>query len=466
MASTSDEKQIVRGTALQLDANYSTADLLRFLIPSLIGAAIFLLPIPKDGTLTIIIGLLVDWLRALLKDYLPFIGMIIVVVSGVFTLFCVAFKPAFVVKNEFLKSLFIVGPLWYISRALGAVLYVMTYYELGPEFIWSPDTGGTPAFVLIPILVALFIFTSFVIALLTDFGLMEYVGTLTRKVMRPLFTIPGRAAIDCLASWLGSPSVGVIVTRKMYDEGYYTGREAGVIATTFSLVGIGYIYVMAEVVGLPDKYFQLLFATYVVSVVLAMIMPRLWPLSKMPDTYNPEVGKQITEEEDFEKGISLHQWGVRLAVARAKKTTLRSFWESGWKTLVTIYVSTTPLVMAWGTIALVVAFYTPIFDWISYPFGLLLQLVGIPEAAQTGTAFVLAFPDQFLAGVVGAAVSSNVAKFMCAGISITGLIYMSEVGVLILDSKMPVKFLDLIVIYVIRALLTVLMLAPFAHWLA
>lgn len=449
---------------LRTKHSYTAGELLRFLIPSFIGAAIFLLPIPKDGTLTIIIGILVNMLRTALKDYLPLIGMVIVVLSGAFTLFCVAAKPTFVKKNDFLRDLFIVGPLWYISRALGAVLYVMVYYQIGPEFIWSPDTGGTPAFVLIPILVALFIFTSFAMSLLTDFGLMEYVGTLLRKIMKPLFNLPGRAAIDCLASWLGSPSVAVVITRKMYDDGYYTGREAGIIATTFSIVGIGYIYVMAEVVGLPDKYFQLLFSTYVVSLILAFLMPRIWPLSKLPEAYNVQTGKRITEE--LEENITLHQWAVKAAVTKAAKTGIKTFWGTGWKTLATIYVSTTPLVMAWGTIALVVAFYTPVFQWISYPFYLLLQLVGIPEAAETATAFVLALPDQFLAGIVGAGVESNVAKFMSAGISITGLVYLSEVGVLILDSKIPIKFLDLIVIYLIRAVLTVFLLAPFAFWLA
>lgn len=445
-------------------SGYTSAQLMRFLIPSIIGVAIFLLPIPKDETLTIIIGILVDLLRDALSEQLPFIGMIIVIISALVTVVAVIFKPKFIVDNEFMKDLFMVSPLWSISRVIGAIMYVMVIYELGPEFIWSIDTGGTPGLILIPILVALFIFTSFVIALLTDFGLMEYIGTLARGFMKPLFTIPGRASIDTLASWLGSPSVAIIVTRKMYDEGYYTGREAGVISTTFSLVGIGYIYVMASVVGLPDKYFQLLFATYVVSFILALIMPRIWPLSKLSDTYYEKVGKQITEEKETE--VSLHSWAVQTAVARAQKSDFNSFFRSGLKTLFTIYVSTTPLVMAWGGIALIIAVYTPVFQWISYPFMLLLQIVGIPEAAETATAFVLALPDQFLAGIVGAGLESNVAKFMAAGISITGLVYLSEVGVLILDSKIPVKFLDLIVIYLIRAVLSVFLLAPFAYWLS
>lgn len=450
--------------------NYSTNQFLRFLIPSLIGAAVFLLPIPKDGTFTIVIGILADALRAILKTWLPYIGVFLVCLSALLTVFAVAIKPGWIAKSEFLSGLFIVKPLWWISRVLGAVLYVMVVYKIGPEYVWSMDTGGTPGIVLIPILIALFVCTSFLIAPLTDFGFMEYIGTLARVFMKPLFTIPGRASIDCLASWLGSPSVGVVITRKMYNDGYYNGREAGVIATTFSLVGIGYIYVMADFVGMPEMYFQLLFSTYVVSVIMAIILPRVWPLSSLPNTYYDKTTDSVSDKgnirEDFiPDGYTLHQWAVKTAVDRAQTSNLGTVWKTGFETLLTIYMSTLPLVMAWGTIVLIIATYTPVFNWLGYPFYLLLQLVKMPEAYETAPAFVLGFADQFLSAVIGSARTARTAKFMCAGISITGLVYMTEVGVLILDSKMPVSFRDLFIVYVERAILTVFLLAPFAYWL-
>jgi len=39
-----------------------------------------------------------------------------------------------------------------------------------------------------------------------------------------------------------------------------------------------------------------------------------------------------------------------------------------------------PLVVSWGTIVLIIATYTPVFQWISLPFAWLLELVKIPEA--------------------------------------------------------------------------------------
>jgi nucleoside recognition membrane protein YjiH len=123
-----------------------------------------------------------------------------------------------------------------------------------------------------------------------------------------------------------------------------------------------------------------------------------------------------------------------------------------------------PLVISWGTIVLIVANNTPVFKVIATPFTWMLNLIGIPEAAEVGTAFILSFADQFLAAVVGAGVATDAARFMCAGISATGLVYMTEVGVLILNSSIPLNFAKLTIIYIIRAILTVFLLSPFAWY--
>ena len=88
----------------------------------------------------------------------------------------------------------------------------------------------------------------------------------------------------------------------------------------------------------------------------------------------------------------------------------------------------------------------------------------IPEAKEVAPAFLLAYADQFLAAVVGSGRTAVAAKFMCACISGTGLIYMTEVGVLILQSSIPLGFWKLTGIYFIRAVLSIFLLAPFA-WL-
>lgn len=441
---------------------HSSADVLHFVIPSLLGALAFLLPIPLKGTLNTPLGLAIDWGKAVLKGQLPFMAMVLVCLGAAVTLWATLARPKAITERPFLRDLFLVSPFWNLSRLAGAILYVVIYYKIGPEVVWNMDNGGTPAMILAPALLIVFIVLAGAVPLLTDFGLMEYVGTMARPVMKPLFTLPGRAAVDCLASWVGSSSVGVVITTKVHDEGYYSDREAAIISTTFSVISVAYIYVMADFVGLTHMYFQILFSVYAVTFLLALVMPRLWPLKAIPDSYSGRAGKQA--KEDLPEGYSLSEWALKTAVEKARNEGWNTVLSSCVKTFVSLVVSTMPLVVSWGTAVLLVANNTPLFQWISAPFAWMLALVNIPEAAQVAPAFVLSYADQFLAAVVGSSREAAAAKFMCAGISATGLIYMTEVGVLILNSSIPLGVGKLTFIYFVRAVLSVFLLAPFALW--
>ena len=48
----------------------------------------------------------------------------------------------------------------------------------------------------------------------------DFIGALLTKVMRPLFKIPGRAAVDCITSWIGDGTLGVMLTANQYEDGY------------------------------------------------------------------------------------------------------------------------------------------------------------------------------------------------------------------------------------------------------
>lgn len=442
---------------------YSSSQIMHFVVPSLIGAVVFLLPIRAAGSLNTILGLIIDWGKAILKPWLPGTAMTLVVISALVSLWATVAKPEKIAKDPFWGELLIVRPFWLLSRLAGAVLYVVIFFKIGPEVIWNMDNGGTPAIVLAPALLIIFIVLAGIVPLLTDYGLMEYVGTFARPVMRPLFRLPGRSAVDCLASWVGSCSVAVVITTKVHDQGYYSDREAAVISTAFSVISIAYVYVMADFVGLPHMYFQIMAAIYAVSLILALIMPRIWPLSSMPDTFSGKAGKQRIDDE-IPEGWTLGEWGLKLAVERAAKQTTAMTVDSGIKTFVSLVVSTMPLVVAWGTAVLIVANNTPVFQVLSAPFAWCLDLMNIPESADVAPAFLLAYADQFLAAVVGSGRAATAAKFMCACISGTGLIYMTEVGVLILQSSIPLGFWKLTGIYFIRAVLSIFLLAPFA-WL-
>lgn len=48
---------------------------------------------------------------------------------------------------------------------------------------------------------------------------MEFVGIFMKPVMQPIWKTPGRSAIDAVASFVGSYSVALLITNRVYKEG-------------------------------------------------------------------------------------------------------------------------------------------------------------------------------------------------------------------------------------------------------
>src|SRR5699024_7274698 len=149
----------------------------------------------------------------------------------------------------------------------------------------SDDTGKLLLDDLLHVLFSVFLFAGLFLPLLMNFGLLELFGTLMTKIMRPLFKLPGRSSIDALASWIGDGTIGVLMTSKQYESGYYTKREAAVIGTTFSIVSITFTLVIIEEVGLGHMFVPFYLTVLIAGFVAALIMPRIPPLSRKEDAY-------------------------------------------------------------------------------------------------------------------------------------------------------------------------------------
>ena len=116
-----------------------------------------------------------------------------------------------------------------------------------------------------------------------------------------------------------------------------------------------------------------------------------------------------------------------------------------------MYLGLLPLVMAWGTLALIVAEFTPFFNIISIPVVFILKLLQIPDASTAAPAVLVGFTDMFLPSImVSGSDISPVTQFIIGVLSITQLIYLTETGAVILKSDIPLKLKDLFVIFLIR----------------
>ncbi|PJC86736.1 hypothetical protein CSW98_07010 [Vibrio sp. HA2012] len=434
-----------------------------FFIPSLLGVFLFMAPVSYQGDLTIPVAILAKSLLAIFDGYLTATVTIVISLMALLSVLYKVVKPTVIANNPFLDNLFSPSPLWLTVRVIGGIAVVMTYFQLGPKAVWEPNTGGLVLDGLLPTLFAVFIFAGLLLPLLLNFGLLELFGTLLSKVMRPVFNLPGRSAIDCIASWLGDGSVGILLTSKQYEEKFYTQREAAVVGTTFSAVSITFSLVVLAQVKLEQYFLPFYGAICLAGITAAIIIPRLPPLSRKKDLFID--GTTLEEENHLTpEGHSTFSWGMELALNKAAQVkNARSVLTEGLKNAADMVFGVLPVVMGLGTIALVIAEYTSVFAILGKPFIPFLELLSIPDAVAASETMVVGFADMFIPAILAASIDSELTRFVIAAMSVTQLIYMSEVGALLLGSKIPVNIFELFFIFILRTLITLPVIAGIAH---
>lgn len=427
-------------------------NLLKFIFGSLVGIVMFLVPIPQGESFTTLLDFIKSFLKDLFGGSLVYILLVIVVIAAILSLYDFICKPDWIRKNHYLKKGFSTTPLYLVSKIIGAIVAVMVVFGIGPEVIISIDTGAT-MIDLCCTLLCIVIGFSFFLPFLTDCGIMEFLGVILRPVVRPLFRVPGRASVDLIASWFGASNAAVILTREQYMKGFYTKREAGYIMTNFSLVSIPFCLLIADTIGIANLFPAFYLCICVTGVVLAIIGGRIPPLSKIPDTYQEKAGKQLNEEVPQEKRIL--GYALELSCKRAEKFGVKGVLAGGFEVVMGMFFDLIPIVIAWGTIALMIATYTPVFDWVSYPMGLYLQLLGVEEAFAVAPASLIGFTDMFIPALLITGVESVKTKFIIGVLSLVQIIYLTEVGAIIIKSEIPLNFWKLLIIFLERTIIAI-----------
>lgn len=425
-----------------------------FIIPSLIGMILFMIPIKFNGEITIPVALMSKFLSSFLGIYLTSIITLSVCISAILSIIAKVFKPDFIIKNNFLNTLFNVNPIWFIARIIGAVFCVLALFNFGPEIITNSKTGTFVLNDLLTILFTIFFFAGLLLPLLLNFGLLEFFGAILTKVMRPIFTLPGRSSIDCITSWLGDGTLGILLTNKQYEEGFYSKREAAVISTTFSAVSITFSLIVIDTVGLSHLFIPFYLTVTLSGIIAAIILPRIYPLRKIPNVYYNNTPKK--DDETVPDGYNSISFGYKKALKKAEENPgVKAFLIDGIKNVLDMWLGVIPVVMALATIALIIAEYTSVFQILGLPFIPYLNLLHVPEAIAASQTLIVGFADMLLPSVLAAnTITSDMTKFIVACTSVSQLIYMSEVGGVLLGSKIPVSLKQLIIIFIERTLIT------------
>lgn len=422
----------------------------KLFVYSAIGAFVFFFPvtykeknsIPLDHMVTIVrdsIPVVVPWLIFALAVY----GTVRSFSTGAFKQS--ALQAVFAVLN-------IAGAVISFLMVIDALPWVLGDEDLVP-FLWN--SIATPVGLIVPI-------GGTFLAFLIGFGLLEFVGVLMQPIMRPLWKTPGRSAIDAVASFVGSYSLGILVTDRVYQKGGYTGREAAVIATGFSTVSAAFMVIVAKQLDLMNIWGTYFAVTLLVTFLVTAITVRIPPLRTIPDEYC--AGVEPDPEKPVEGSRFKNAWREAMLALQRAPSLPQAIWDN-LRDGVRMAAAIVPSIMSVGLIGLLLARFTPIFEWIGYLFYPFAWIVQLPEPALGGKAAAMGIAEMFLPATAVADSDSMVLKFVIGVVAVSAIIFFSALVPCILATKIPVKLSHLVIIWFERVALTIVIATPIAHLL-
>ncbi|MDQ0340008.1 nucleoside recognition membrane protein YjiH [Caldalkalibacillus uzonensis] len=430
---------------------------LKFWITFLLGMFFFLIPLKVSGNWTIAFDVVVSWIRTNAPGLVALYCLLIICISALLSVLAVLQQQQ-KIRLSMDLSYFATKPAFLGFRVLGAVFAALIYFTIGPDWFLSPGAGGLMFNTLVASVAMIVPIGAIFITLFVAFGGLEFIGTLARPLMRPLFKVPGRSALDAVASFVGSYSVGIYVTNKMYLQGRYSAREATIIATCFSTVSIGFFAVVANTLELLGHFPLIFFSTLLVSAILAFILVRIPPLSRLPDEY---VGEPKPEEERTEQSILKQavEAGVKQA---AQSSAVHKELAQGFVDGLKLSMVILPSILSIGLLAILLANHTPLFTWLGKPMEPLLALLGLPDVHILAPATLIGITEMFLPAllVTEAAVAG---KFFIAVLSLSQILFFSAVIPLLLEVDIPIKLRHILVLFVLRTLIAMPIIAAITH---
>ncbi|WP_278019377.1 YjiH family protein [Enterococcus faecium] len=426
---------------------------------TILGTILVLVPFSFDGSVDTI---LFHYLKIFVKTFqapLTGIMVVLIVLSAILAVFDQVKKDTIIRRNRLLNKLFSTSLFYTINRVIGAIISLLVYFKIGPNFIASPDTGGTmlslatQLSVLVPMML---LFQTFIL----EFGAMEFLGEIVGGIVKPIFKVSEICAVNIISAWVGPGNVAIMATEEFFAKGYFTVREMAVIGSQFATGSIGWIVLVSSVLNVIDYFGLILAGLAIVSVIVAAISVRIPPLSTFPDTYmNGSIASKIT----IEKSGNWFTRALNNAVDRANESNLSNFVAK--IDNMTFYVFwLTPIIVCWGTLALVISLYTPLLKIISMPVEWILMAFGIASPDITASAIMSGLADNYLPVILGQSVESTVSRVIIAMMSIIQIIYLSETATLLISTNKHMKFWHVIVIFLERTFLSlffVILIAKF-----
>lgn len=419
----------------------------KFFVFSFIGILVFFVPITFNGKSSIILDHIVTFISNLSPGFVTAYALIILVAGAILPF----------IDKTWNKG--IANPILTLFKIAGVIVSLMIVFNVGPAWLFTPDMGPflmekliKPVSLLVPI-------GGMFLALLVGYGLLEFVGVFMQPFMRPIYRTPGRSAIDAVASFVGSYSIGLLVTNRIYLEGKYTKREATIIATGFSTVSVTFMVVIANTLDLMAYWNLYFWIAFIVTFIVTAITVRIWPINKIPNEYKE--GTKPQPEKIVKKDRFKYAWNEAMSTISSTPPLLQNIWIN-LKDGLRMTMNILPTIMSIGLLGLVLATYTPVFDFLGYIFYPITWLLQMPEPMITAKAAAISISEIFLPALL-VTKTMLATKFIVAVLSVSSILFFSAMIPCILATEIPIGIPKLVAIWFIRVVLTLIIVAPISY---
>ncbi len=425
--------------------NYTGKDLALFALYSAIGIFMFFVPVTFNGANSIPLDHIVNLFKKI-PNYNLIYGLFMVLAGLAYSIYKKSWRGS--VSNK----------VFFVLKLVALIFAFMFVTKIGPARLFKGDMLPLIWNAILVSVVTIVPIGSIFLGFITNFGLMEMVGVFMEKIMRPVWRTPGRSAVDAVASFVGSYSLALLITNRVYREKRYTTREAAIIATGFSTVSATFMVIVAKTLGIMDRWLMYFFITAAITFIVTAITTHIYPLNKKPDTYID--GSDPVPEE--KKPISMHRATTEAMEVFTSNpgvfTVMKDNFVDGFKMALNI----APSLLGVGMLGLLLAAYTPVFDIIGYLFYPFTLLTGIPEPLLAAKALATSIAEMLLPAtfVVNA---SLITRFMVGVVSVSEVLFFSASIPCMMATDIPLTTKDYIIIWIERIILSIVLTVPLLH---
>lgn len=415
----------------------------KFVIFSLIGVALFFTPFSYQDNLSIPIDHLVTWIASTAPAFGP-IYVLVILGAG-------ASYP-FVTKTWKSSGFEIV---FSVLKILGLVAGLLIFLELGPEWLMNPALGPFLYHDLLVSIGLIVPLSGLFLTFLVGYGLLDFLGVFFHRIMRSIWKVPGRAAVNALASRVASVVVVHMMTNQDYKAGRYTAKEAVIIVTGFVAVEIPFMVIIARTLDMMHLFPLFFLLSMVVTFLVTIISARIWPIRGLSNNYHQ--GEGVPEEEISEEYVST-AWDNALDTAARAPSLLRGLWSQLKESMVMV-MAVLPAILSIGVIALYLVEYTQLFDYLAYAFYPLTSVLQIPDAMLVAKGAPLGLAEILLPSLL-VMETTIVTKMTVAVVSVSAVLFFSTTIPSIMATDIPVSIWELVVIWLERVVLSLLIATP------